>query len=52
MLDQKQSEPKDADNENISEDCENGMHSWTDKVGRMPANTKCNHCDELYGNPD
>lgn len=35
-----------------TDDCINGMHSWIDEVGKLPADTPCKHCGELYGNPD
>jgi len=31
--------------------CADGMHSWVDQVGKLPADTKCDHCGELYGDP-
>ena len=34
------------------DDCENGIHSWADAVGKLPPDTKCTHCGEAYGNPD
>lgn len=33
-------------------DCRNGIHSWVNETGVLPADTKCDHCDEEYGNPD
>ena len=32
--------------------CVRGTHSWTDTLGLLPPDTKCDHCDETYGNPD
>jgi len=32
--------------------CAVGLHSWIDAIGKLPANTKCDHCDETYGHPD
>lgn len=33
-------------------DCESGLHSWIYETGKLPANTRCNRCGALYGNPD
>lgn len=40
--------PTDPD----SEACVAGIHSWVDKVGKLPADTPCTRCGELYGDPD
>lgn len=32
--------------------CKVGVHSWAHKIGKLPADTTCDHCDEEYGNPD
>lgn len=32
--------------------CLQGLHSWIHEKGNLAANTKCKHCEELYGNPD
>lgn len=32
-------------------DCASGIHSWSDAVGKLPPDTPCEHCGELYGNP-
>jgi hypothetical protein len=34
------------------DDCAHGIHSWIDAVGKLPPDTKCTRCGELYGNPD
>lgn len=31
--------------------CRVGVHSWCDERGMLPADTKCDYCDELYGEP-
>lgn len=41
--------PQDDDDE---DECAQGIHSWIDAVGKLPADTKCTRCGELYGNPD
>jgi hypothetical protein len=32
-------------------DCAGGVHSWSDADGKLPPDTPCEHCGELYGNP-
>ncbi len=32
------------------EQCAGGMHSWVDKVGKLPALTQCTRCGDYYGN--
>lgn len=32
--------------------CSQGLHSWVDKSGRLPSDTTCTRCGELYGDPD
>lgn len=34
------------------DDCAAGLHSWIGEIGKLPADTPCAHCGELYGNPD
>lgn len=34
------------------EDCAQGLHSWIDETGKLPADTRCTRCGALYGNPD
>lgn len=31
--------------------CAVGVHSWTSMQGKIAADTKCDYCDELYGEP-
>lgn len=31
--------------------CEQGVHSWSNEVGLLHPDTKCDHCNETYGNP-
>lgn len=31
--------------------CKMGIHSWADEVGKLPADTRCTRCGELYGDP-
>ncbi len=33
-------------------DCEAGLHSWINKTGKLPPDTACTRCGELYGDPD
>lgn len=35
----------------IAPDCAAGLHSWIDEVGKLPADTACTRCGELYGEP-
>ncbi|MFZ3482186.1 hypothetical protein [Sphingomonas sp. 3-13AW] len=32
-------------------ECSVGLHSWVNEVGRLPADTSCTRCGELYGDP-
>ncbi len=32
--------------------CRIGLHSWVNESGKLPSDTKCDHCDEEYGDPD
>lgn len=32
-------------------DCAAGIHSWSGELGKLPPDTKCSHCGELYGDP-
>ena len=34
-----------------ADDCAHGIHSWVDAVGKLPADTACANCGELYGDP-
>lgn len=35
------------------DECSQGIHSWVDEVGKLPADTKCTRCNEPYGSvPD
>jgi len=31
--------------------CAEGMHSWINATGKLPANTQCTRCREFYGDP-
>jgi hypothetical protein len=31
--------------------CRVGVHSWCSEQGKLPADTKCDFCDEVYGEP-
>lgn len=31
--------------------CSMGIHSWSDEIGILPADTACANCGELYGEP-
>jgi hypothetical protein len=31
--------------------CKVGVHSWCSEQGKLPADTKCDFCDEVYGEP-
>lgn len=33
-------------------ECAKGIHSWADEQGKLPPDTKCAYCDELYGHPN
>lgn len=33
-------------------DCADGMHSWTGEIGKLPPDTACTRCGDLYGVPD
>lgn len=37
---------------NIADDCAAGLHSWIELVGVLSSDTVCEHCGELYGDPD
>lgn len=41
-----------ADVQRVWGECDDGSHSWIDEVGKLPADTPCNYCGELYGHPD
>lgn len=41
-----------ANEDKAHADCALGIHSWSDAIGKLPPDTKCTHCGELYGNPD
>jgi hypothetical protein len=34
------------------EDCAQGVHSWVDRIGLLPPDTRCTRCGEAYGHPD
>jgi hypothetical protein len=36
----------------MADACADGMHSWVGLTGKLPANTPCDHCGELYGDPE
>ena len=36
----------------LDADCAKGIHSWSDAIGRLPPDTPCARCGELYGNPE
>lgn len=33
-------------------DCEAGVHSWVNETGKLPPDTACTECGELYGDPE
>lgn len=35
-----------------ADECDDGLHSWIEEVGKLPADTACTRCGELYGDPD
>lgn len=40
-----------ADDDDDDSHCEIGVHSWSFETGKLPADTACTHCGELYGDP-
>lgn len=42
----------EGDDDDHSADCADGIHSWVNETGKLPADTPCKYCGELYGHPD